>query len=118
MQTLIKFFTAVLFLVWVLPLGVFIAPQQEELACNGQRAICLCSRGMSEPVTQPPRHDMFQGQTGSERNEQTAPAGAGHSFIVIPHLRLAQQTSNGFLRSMPQHYSLDIIRSIEHVPKV
>ena len=33
-----------LFTVWIMPLGAFITPEKEEKACNGQRAICLCSQ--------------------------------------------------------------------------
>jgi hypothetical protein len=30
------------FIFWILPLGFFIKPSQEKIACDGQRAICMC----------------------------------------------------------------------------
>ena len=42
MRHFIALLTVVLFLIWLLPLGVFIKPSQEKVACDGQRAICMC----------------------------------------------------------------------------
>lgn len=43
MKKLLSISITFIFLIWILPLGAFIAPAKEGLACAGQRAICLCS---------------------------------------------------------------------------
>jgi len=43
MRAWCSIFTGILFFVWILPLGAFIKPSDEKKACNGKRAICLCS---------------------------------------------------------------------------
>src|SRR5262245_15978819 len=47
MFRLIRTILAFVFLLWLLPLGIFIAPSKEKLLCDGQRAICLCSHAAS-----------------------------------------------------------------------
>jgi hypothetical protein len=42
--------TILCFFLWILPLGAFIKPSQEDTACGGKRAfhMCMCSMGMGK----------------------------------------------------------------------
>ena len=35
-------FLVLSFILWILPLGYFIKPSMQKLACDGQRAMCMC----------------------------------------------------------------------------
>lgn len=77
-KSIIAMLTALLFFVWIVPLGTFIKPEQEEAACNGQRAICLCTKllykalakyGVQEPDSVVLHYQAGQSQNSSPRGQ-------------------------------------------------
>jgi len=115
MRRFIVFLTALLFFIWILPLGVFIKPSQEKLACNGQRLICLCSlKGKMRQKNG--GKILFQNASGPHK-EEGSPGGASHYFVSAKN---KDHANNRLFRYFDQQsflYSFLINRSIEHVPK-
>ncbi len=107
--------TAVLFFIWILPLGFFIKPSQEKSACNGQRALCMC-RAPFGKVQTTPIDGNFKASSSSNK-ETNASGGAGHYYLAA-HLsilnNLAMRTFNDSLFSA---YRNPFFRSIDHIPK-
>jgi len=108
-------FTAILFFIWILPLGVFITPEQEAQACNGQRAICLCSHLMGQAQAPDDGKIVFQ-NTASSTNKENSSANS-HYFLSALN---PQNTSTCFAilhKNTQPAYARIILRAIEHVPK-
>ena len=106
----------VLFFVWILPLGVFIKPGQEKLACNGQRAICLCSSHLAKN-TEPTSVRVFSAPI-AHSHEKSPSSGSSHDF-------LANNTLNDFIGrhsalkfSTVASYQFNLVKALDPVPKV
>ncbi len=103
----------VCFIFWIIPLGAFIKPAQEELACNGQRAICLCSHLLAK-TAHTSNQKVFVSPTA---HKEVSSFGSSHDFL-IPATNSKDQTGLSYLfliSTTPS--SLKHLRSIEHVPK-
>jgi hypothetical protein len=105
----------IVFVLWILPLGVFIKPTDEKKVCGGQRAICLCShivKGKADGskkiiLAHPPSPE-----------KETAPSGGSNGqFLAVNLHNINQLFSTKFLQHTPNLYSLIVCKSIEHVPK-
>ena len=117
MRRLILSLTIVLFFIWLLPLGIFIKPSQEKIACDGQRAICMCSVHIMKAVPNTSGKIMLSHDSQGASKESSSSGGTGNYYIsnniMLPkfHLQASQCP-------VPMHMStLLIIRSIESVPK-
>jgi hypothetical protein len=100
------------FLFWLIPLGAFIKPYQETLACGGQRAICLClhhfqksSDGQKVVLVNP----------GTPK--ETSPGGASHDFITEKIKSVVSLRSATFEYSTTLPKFPFFIKAIEHIPK-
>jgi hypothetical protein len=113
-------FTAIilsfLFLIWLLPLGVFIKPSQEKIACAGQRAVCMCSSTQVKVKANPLESNGLKRASASQK-EAAASSGAGHYFLAAQHL--LQKTDD----RVRENYALLLayrnpsLKAIEHIPK-
>ena len=115
MPRLISALVLLIFFIWILPLGVFIKPSQEEKACNGQRAICLCSHLIAKQKDARVAKIMLT-NPGAQK-EANPSGGASHDFIVdqkriIPDLALAKRL---LYDSLPDQSTFSI--NIDHVLK-
>lgn len=101
-----------LFLIWILPLGAFIAPSQEKLACRGQRAICLCThvaaKGKAKTWT----------KSSSGTHKEEGGSSGGHNFLLITPEPLQDKNATHFFSQHSLRYSLLTVCAIEHIPKV
>src|SRR4051812_38537549 len=105
-----------LFFIWILPLGAFINPANEKLACDGQRAICLC------------RHNLIKLQDHGEgkRLIKTAPTTerdnshgtSSHNFLVADLRNSLDPQLTSHVEKSSVFYSLLSISAVEPVPKV
>ncbi len=90
MRKIIFSITALVFLIWILPLGIFIKPSQEKVACNGQRAICLCTHRLGKPVA---KSAAYKG-IGAAQKKHNEAGGAGLDFLAARQKdRIAHQGS-------------------------
>ncbi len=117
MRHLIAFLTFVLFFIWLLPLGIFIKPSQEKVACDGQRAICMCCCHMFKKTSNVLGKVMLSCPTQGTSKEASSSGGSSNYFLstvfVTPVIGLRPSQWGSFIQSL----SLPFIRSIESVPK-
>ncbi len=106
------------FFSWLLPLGIFIKPAQEKIACDGQRAVCLCTntaqaRGKNISL----EGHSFKNNSKSNKESNASGGGAGHYYLV------AHSHAEQALRILNLHdfmlfaYGNPFLRTIDHVPK-
>src|SRR5258708_462277 len=69
------------FVLWILPLGNFIKPSQQRLACDGQRAICMCHALVFKAVDKAMEVGMGL-KTGSSANKEKSSGGSGNYFVA------------------------------------
>ncbi len=117
MRKIVLSITALLFLIWILPLGIFIKPSQEKLACNGQRAICLCSHLMAKQLAKTTGKPIYKGGGTTEQKEHSAPGGSSHYFSVAQKKNQINKHFSFYHQQQSCLYSLLVARSIDHVPK-
>ena len=118
MRKLLAALTCLLFFIWILPLGIFIKPSLEKLACNGQRAICLCSHLMPKQAAKNASKAIYKGSGGAEQKEHSGPDGSSHHFLFAQKKNQINRQLSLYRRQQSFLYSSLVIRSIEHVPKV
>ena len=115
MKRFIGILTSILFVVWLLPLGVFIAPSEEKIVCGGKRAICLCShrpdKTKAEHKAEAPSY-----QSGSAQVHELA-SGVTHPFESFD-FDLNVISKPNALNSFLFNYSFRNTPRIDHVPKV
>lgn len=109
--------TAFVFFVWLLPLGIFIKPSQEKIACGGQRAICLCSHQQAKLKANPVEGYGFQNPSGVNKEANASGGGVHYHFAVYHPVRSALN-SLSFENSAILAYRNPSLKSIEHIPKV
>ncbi len=105
------------FILWVLPLGFFINPSQEKLACDGQRALCMC-RALVPKSSEKAMEAGINLKAGASANKENSSGGAGNYFIsarpaIALNLLFASQFENQFLS-----YRNPSLAALEYVPKV
>ncbi len=108
---------SLVFFIWILPLGIFIKPSQEKIACGGQRAICLCH---IIPVQAPgkPLEGRSIARMAPTHKDHGGSSGGGNYFLAghlkaDQGLRLASLFENRYFCYKTPH-----LASLEHVPKV
>ncbi len=117
MRYLVSALTALLFFIWILPLGIFIKPSQEKIACDGQRAICLCSHTKVAKAQSKPIEGFGLKANSNGNKESNASGGAGHYYLAA-HLPVQNNLAMRALNdSMFLAYRNPFLRSIEHIPK-
>ena len=117
MRRLILSLTVVLFFVWLLPLGIFIKPSQEKVACDGQRAICMCCCHMFKKTSNSPGKVMLSGATQGTSKEAPSSGGASNYFLSSVFMNPTINLWSSQWRSSTQFPTLPFIRSIESVPR-
>jgi len=102
------------FFVWVLPLGFFISPSKQKLACDGQRAFCMCSHSAGHAALAEEGAGIAQ-NTGV--NKEASASGGAHSFLAAyaPVEDLSRNSKSFELALLCP--SAAIARAIDHVPK-
>jgi hypothetical protein len=117
MRKIIPLLAVCLFFIWLLPLGVFIKPSQEKIACGGQRAICLCSNAASNAKKTPTGG--YGLKTNSSNKESSASNGkAGHEYLVLNPFVVNNSAIRLDQDSMFVAYRNPYLKLIEHIPKV
>jgi hypothetical protein len=106
--------TAILFFIWIIPLGAFISSSQAKLVCNGKRAICCC--GMKAQAKSTPAVGFCFQNNPNSNNETNGSGGAGEDYLA------AQFSVQGGLRALFSAnpavfvYNYSYIRPVDHVP--
>ena len=116
MKRLIVSFLLAGFILWILPLGFFIKPSQQNLACDGQRAMCMCHIMIPKSLDKA----MDAGinlKTASANNENSSGGGANYFVsskpVIVLHAPLAS-----FFENQHLSYNNPCLAALEYVPKV
>lgn len=118
MSRLISIIVIGIFILWLIPLGVFISPSKEKLLCGGQRAVCLCSGKMTNASVDNTGFGVTVKPAGAFENEQNASGGACHPFTLAHNgVQLSQDKFHPSIEAR-SFYSDPSLSSLEHVPKV
>lgn len=117
MRNVVLLSVAFSFFIWILPLGVFIKPAQEKLACDGQRAVCMCSHGMSQPLVHKAGETIYQSPGGFTTKEHHNPGGGSNQFLLAQNIDLLSRQEGGFFLEGSFLFTSTVFPLIEHVPK-
>jgi len=116
MQRFLSSAVIILFFIWILPLGAFFKPSQAKIACDGQRAICLCPHLIAKHKAKDQGEKIVIVNPGVQK-EGSSSGGASHDFVFI-----RSQHHNNCLASFLLHQNQSIQqllfnKEVEHVPK-
>lgn len=109
--------TLVLFFVWIMPLGLFISRENEEEACFGKRAICLCSQLVEKQLRKRGFTTFLKAGASTENTQAGSATGSPNYILSIRQLLLVHNQLAFTQRNLTLHQSL-FVRPIDHVPKV
>ncbi len=114
MRTTLRALTALLFFIWLLPLGIFIKPSQEKVACDGQRAICMCHAFIPKVSANAiePGINLKAGTSSNKENPSAGNYFVSAKLAVILNSNLTALFQNQFFP-----YKNPFLLSLEHVPK-
>jgi hypothetical protein len=116
MQRTISIFLSCVFLLWLLPLGVFISPSKEKLLCDGQRAVCLCSHASSVKAKNEDAGKTMVKAVSPAQKESSSSSG---NFYLAPRSQNnVQYVTRAFFLRHKNFYNLVVSKPVEHVPKV
>jgi hypothetical protein len=116
MKKVLPLILLICFILWIAPLGFFIKPSQQKLACDGQRAFCMCHVMMTKSSD----HAMETGialKEGSSTNKENS-SGGGNDFISSRPTVALTFPSTLFLINQHPCYISPFLASLEHVPKI
>jgi hypothetical protein len=102
------------FVLWILPLGFFIKPSQEKIACDGQRAICMCHVMIKSHVL-----DLSSGlslKAVSSVNKENSAAGA--YYLSYKSTRVLHLKPISFFHPEAFSYQNPFFDLIDAVPKI
>jgi hypothetical protein len=103
-------FLVISFVLWVLPLGVFIKSSQEKLACDGQRAICMCHA----MVLKSPGAGL---KIGPSTNKENSSGGGANYFVSARPVIALNLKSASFFENQYLCYKSPFLAALEYVPK-
>lgn len=107
----------ILFFIWLLPLGVFIKPAHEKIACGGQRAICLCSHSASKIKSNSVAGYGLKKASNNNKESNTSD-GAGHYYLAAQFSVSDNLTARILNDSTFLAYQNLFLKTIEHIPNV
>jgi hypothetical protein len=110
-------FLAVSFIIWILPLGYFIKPSQQKIACDGQRAMCMCHAFIpkSSDITMGPGAAF---KAGSSTNKENSSSGASSYFVSAKPAIVLNLPSVTLFQDQYLCYKSPFLAALEYVPKV
>ena len=116
MRYLVSILTAMMFFIWILPLGVFIKLSQERTVCDGQRAMCMCHAMVIKEKSNGSGKPILVHNSGSNKEAASSGGGVNQFLAYLTINSMNDQISKHF--ESPEHFSsLLLVRNIEHVPK-
>jgi hypothetical protein len=105
----------ILFFIWLLPLGVFIKPSQEQVVCGGQRAVCMCSHIQVKVKGSALEGSSLKSVSASQK--EAGSSSAGHYYLAlnqaVKHLASSFYSNEALLLA----YRNPSLKAIEHIPK-
>jgi len=82
---------------WLLPLGAFIKPSQERIACDGKRPFHMCQM-MAGKAERPTTSKIAISNNSSTGHEAKSSASGGDDLILLVHGKNSPLNISRFLR--------------------
>jgi hypothetical protein len=117
MKRLLASFLVISFIVWILPLGYFIKPSQQKLACDGQRAMCMCY-AMGHKSPDKAMEAGISLKAGSSTNKENSSGGGGNYFVSAKPVVALNLQSVSVFEYQFLSYNSPFLAALEYVPKV
>lgn len=103
------------FILWVLPLGYFIKPSQQKIACDGQRAMCMCYCMMGHKPSDKAMEAGIIFKAGSPNKENSS--GGSNYFVSSKPATVLNFNSSSFFLDQYLCYKNPTLAALEYVPK-
>jgi len=116
MLRLRNIFILAAFVLWILPLGVFIKASDEKKVCAGKRAICLCTKVVKAQTNEGKK--IVLAHPAGFPKENSAPGGNASHFLAASFQQQHSLTGLVLSRHDSSQYSFLLAKPVEHVPKV
>lgn len=110
-----RILVAFIFILWLIPMGIFIAPAKEKLLCDGQRAICMCSKTSSVKSKIDAESGIVVKAVPSAQKESSSSVGNYFLAAVFENTNPLLSSVSPFIHE--NFYNLAVDRSIDPVPK-
>jgi len=104
------------FILWILPLGIFIKPSQEKFACDGQRAMCMCRVMMHKSSDKVITGIVLK--VGTSTNKENSSGGASNYFMSAKQIIVPNLKSTLFFKNQKLYYINPCLNALEYVPKI
>ena len=115
MKRWLALFLLTSFILWILPLGCFIKPSQEKMACDGQRAMCMCSVMMGHKAVDKAMAGIsLKAASPSKENSSSA----GNYFVQAKSIIALNLPSASLFENQSLAYKNPFLASLEYVPKI
>jgi hypothetical protein len=109
-------FLLVGFILWILPLGFFIKPSQQTLACDGQRAVCMCHVMMPKSSDKAIDSGVVL-KAGSSTSKENSSGGGNYFVSARPAVNLNLKSASIF-ENRYFSYKSPFLAALEYIPKV
>ncbi len=116
MRRILTSLILVVFVIWLLPLGIFIKPAQEKMACNGQRAVCLCTNLLKKAQAKGFVASTVVRNTSSQK--EFSSGGASHYFTLALRSVLMKPTAQFVVETDDSPSTVAFVNLPDPVPKV
>jgi len=116
MTRVLIFLLLLSFILWILPLGYFIKPCQQKLACDGERAMCMCHVMMVKSPDKAMEHGVGI-KEGASTNKEGSSGSAGNYFFSPRNIVSLNLHSSSFFENPFLTYQNPFLAAIEYVPK-
>jgi hypothetical protein len=115
MIRIIASFLILSFIFWILPLGFFIKPSQQKLACDGQRAICMCHAFVPKMNDKAMEAGLVIKSAPGPNNEN--PSSGGSYFISAKPVLALNLKFPSFFENQYFCYKNPFLAPLDNVPK-
>jgi hypothetical protein len=117
MNKLLASFLLLCFILWILPLGFFIKPAMQKLACDGQRAMCMCYAMGHKPADKAMETGISL-KAGVSSNKENPSSGSSNYFVSVKPVLAVKLHSASIFENQFLSYKNPFLAAVDYVPKV
>ena len=116
MRKLLVLLLVVSFILWILPLGVFIKASLQKLACDGQRAICMCH--VNFKTMDKSMEAVIALKAGTSSSKENSSGSSGNYFVSAKPVIILKLNAISFFENQQLFYTNPSLTALEYVPKI
>ncbi len=103
--------------VWLIPLGAFIKPDQEESACGGRRAVHMCAYSLVQEDTKETRPGITISNSSGSSQVSKAGASGGNDYAVSSDILFNLYKIRRFSVVEERSFTTPFIQTPDPIPK-